>query len=71
MEVFDVTHFGSKFNVFRRFFRSENFVGWLKQRQKEVNHKLQLLHLEILCNSVRILDSFFVGDSIFLPFSNF
>ncbi|KAH9508011.1 Protein dennd6a [Bulinus truncatus] len=37
--------------LYRRFFRSPNFEGWYYQRQKEVNQKLQLLHLEALSNA--------------------
>ncbi|CAL1527157.1 unnamed protein product [Lymnaea stagnalis] len=38
-------------SLYRRFFRSPNFEGWYYQRQKEVNQKLQLLHLEALSNA--------------------
>ena len=34
--------------LYRRFFRSPNFVGWYDQRHREVTQKLQLLHLEAL-----------------------
>lgn len=38
--------------LYRRFFRSPNFEGWYQHRQSEVNQKLQVLHLEALCNAV-------------------
>ncbi|XP_059167731.1 protein DENND6A-like isoform X2 [Physella acuta] len=38
-------------SLYRRFFRSPNFEGWYYQRQKEMNQKLQLLHLEALSNA--------------------
>ncbi|BFZ08313.1 hypothetical protein BsWGS_11351 [Bradybaena similaris] len=38
-------------SLYRRFFLSPNFEGWYYQRQKEVNQKLQLLHLEALSNA--------------------
>ena len=34
--------------LYRRFFKSPNFVGWYTQRHREVNQKLQILHLECL-----------------------
>ena len=34
--------------LYRRFFKSPNFVGWYHQRHREVSQKLQLLHLESL-----------------------
>lgn len=37
--------------LYRRFFRSPNFEGWYQHRQSEVNQKLQVLHLEALCNA--------------------
>ncbi|XP_012944866.1 protein DENND6B isoform X3 [Aplysia californica] len=38
-------------SLYKRFFRSPNFEGWYYQRQREVNQKLQLLHLEALSNA--------------------
>ncbi|GFO44537.1 sarcolemmal membrane-associated protein [Plakobranchus ocellatus] len=38
-------------SLYRRFFRSPNFEGWYHQRQREVNQKLQILHLEALGNA--------------------
>ena len=38
----------------RRFFRSPNFEGWYHQRQREVNQKLQILHLEALSSAVSL-----------------
>uniref|UniRef100_A0A914WA65 UDENN domain-containing protein n=1 Tax=Plectus sambesii TaxID=2011161 RepID=A0A914WA65_9BILA len=40
---------GNWTGLYRRFVESANFDGWLRQRRKEVDHKLQLLHLEVLC----------------------
>jgi len=37
--------------LYKRFFKSPNFVGWYSQRYKEVSQKLQLLHLESLAES--------------------
>ena len=37
--------------LYKRFFKSPNFVGWYSQRIKEVSQKLQLLHLESLAES--------------------
>ncbi|XP_048743475.1 protein DENND6A-like isoform X3 [Ostrea edulis] len=37
--------------LYRRFFRSPNFEGWYQHRQIEVNQKLQILHMEALCNA--------------------
>ena len=38
--------------VCRRFFKCPNFEGWYYQRQREVNQKLQVLHMDALSNSV-------------------
>ncbi len=38
-------------SLYRRFFRSPNFVMWYNQRHREVAQKLQLLHLESLAES--------------------
>ena len=37
--------------LYQRFFRSSNFEGWYKLRQHEVNQKLQVLHLEAICEA--------------------
>lgn len=34
--------------LYRRFFKSPNFVGWYNTRHKEVSSKLSVLHLESL-----------------------
>jgi len=34
--------------LYKRFFKSPNFVGWYNQRHREVSQKLQLLHLQSL-----------------------
>ncbi|XP_070559229.1 protein DENND6A-like isoform X2 [Ptychodera flava] len=42
---------GDWIGLYRRFFKSSNFEGWLRNRQQEVNQKLSLLHLEALCDA--------------------
>ncbi|OWF45695.1 protein DENND6A-like isoform X2 [Mizuhopecten yessoensis] len=37
--------------LYRKFFKSQNFEGWYYHRQYEVNQKLQVLHMEALCDS--------------------
>ncbi|XP_076468709.1 protein DENND6B-like isoform X3 [Babylonia areolata] len=37
--------------LYRRYFKSPNFEGWYYQRQREVNQKLQVLHMDALCDS--------------------
>ncbi len=37
--------------LYRRFFRSPNFVCWYNQRHREVSSKLRLLHLESLAEA--------------------
>ncbi|XP_071081895.1 protein DENND6B-like isoform X1 [Haliotis cracherodii] len=37
--------------LYRRFFRSPNFEGWYFERQQEVNKKLQILHMDVLCSA--------------------
>ena len=37
--------------LYKRFFKSPNFVSWYNQRHREVAQKLQLLHLESLAES--------------------
>ncbi|KAL5014632.1 hypothetical protein ScPMuIL_008902 [Solemya velum] len=37
--------------LYQRFFRSQNFEGWYHHRQHEVNQKLQILHIEALCEA--------------------
>ncbi|XP_074609232.1 protein DENND6A-like isoform X1 [Acropora palmata] len=34
--------------LYRKFFKSANFEGWLRQRRQEIRQKLELLHLEAL-----------------------
>lgn len=36
----------------RKFFLSANFEGWFKTRKEEVNRKLEILHLETICDAV-------------------
>ena len=36
----------------RKFFKSANFEGWLRHRQREIRQKLELLHLEALGKAV-------------------
>ncbi|XP_071960057.1 protein DENND6A-like [Antedon mediterranea] len=37
--------------LYKKFFISGNFEGWLHHRQKEVNQKLSLIHLEAVCSA--------------------
>lgn len=37
---------------FRKFFKSPNFDGWYRHRHKEMSHKLESLHLEVICEAV-------------------
>ena len=53
--------------LYRRFFKSPNFVCWYNHRHREVAQKLQLLHLESLAES-RIEVLFFQN---YLPSSLF
>lgn len=39
----------------RRFFKSPHFDGWYRQRHREMAHKLEALHLEALCEAVRMV----------------
>ncbi len=53
--------------LYKRFFKSPNFVSWYNQRHREVAQKLQLLHLESLAESrievlpVSLLINFYVS----------
>lgn len=44
----------TSFCSFRSFFKSANFEGWFRNRQYEIQQKLQLLHLEALSVAVCI-----------------
>ncbi|KAK3103615.1 hypothetical protein FSP39_020536 [Pinctada imbricata] len=37
--------------LYRKYFKSQNFEGWYQHRQFEVNQKLQVLHMEALCEA--------------------
>lgn len=37
----------------RRFFKSPHFDGWYRQRHREMTQKLEVLHLEAICEAVR------------------
>ncbi|XP_053113227.1 protein DENND6B isoform X2 [Hemicordylus capensis] len=39
---------GDWVGLYRQFFRSPNFDGWYRQRQQEMTHKLEALHLEAI-----------------------
>ena len=41
--------------LYKRFFRSNNFEGWYYNRQYEVNQKIQVLHMEALCQAVSFI----------------
>lgn len=42
---------GDWMGLYRKFFRSLNFDGWYRQRQKEMTQKLESLHLEVICDA--------------------
>ncbi|XP_061493918.1 protein DENND6B [Rhineura floridana] len=42
---------GDWMGLYRRFFRSPNFDGWYRQRQRDMMHKLEALHLEAICEA--------------------
>lgn len=42
---------GDWVGLYRKFFRSPNFDGWYRQRQKEMTQKLESLHLEVICDA--------------------
>ncbi|XP_039617464.1 protein DENND6B [Polypterus senegalus] len=46
---------GDWMGLYRRFFRSPNFDGWYRLRHKEMSHKLESLHLEVLCEADLLL----------------
>ena len=51
--------------LYRRFFKSPNFVCWYNQRHKEVAQKLQLLHLESLAESrIEVIMNLFIFESV-------
>lgn len=56
--------------LYHRFFRSSNFEGWYKLRQHEVNQKLQVLHLEVICEAVSTTNVTLLLF-IFFSYSNF
>ena len=37
----------------RKFFTSANFECWLHNRRREINQKLQALHIQAICQAVR------------------
>ncbi|XP_073228779.1 protein DENND6A-like isoform X2 [Porites lutea] len=39
---------GNWIGLYRKFFKSANFEGWLRHREREIRQKLELLHLETL-----------------------
>uniref|UniRef100_A0A7N6F882 UDENN domain-containing protein n=1 Tax=Anabas testudineus TaxID=64144 RepID=A0A7N6F882_ANATE len=42
---------GDWMGLYRKFFRSPNFNGWYRQRNKEMTQKLESLHLEVICDA--------------------
>ncbi|XP_065909564.1 protein DENND6B-like isoform X2 [Dysidea avara] len=44
-------HKGNWTALYRAFFKTPNFVGWLNTRREEANQKLRLLHLDMLCKA--------------------
>ncbi|XP_059510522.1 protein DENND6B isoform X2 [Stegostoma tigrinum] len=42
---------GDWVGLYRRFFKSPNFDGWFRMRYQEMCKKLEILHLEVLCEA--------------------
>uniref|UniRef100_UPI00398E83BF protein DENND6B isoform X7 n=1 Tax=Pristiophorus japonicus TaxID=55135 RepID=UPI00398E83BF len=42
---------GDWVGLYRRFFKSPNFDGWFRMRYQEMCRKLEILHLEVLCEA--------------------
>ncbi|XP_028609562.1 protein DENND6B isoform X3 [Grammomys surdaster] len=42
---------GDWLGLYRRFFKSPHFDGWYRQRHKEMAQKLEVLHLEAICEA--------------------
>nr|XP_006004149.1 PREDICTED: protein DENND6B [Latimeria chalumnae] len=42
---------GDWLGLYRHFFKSPNFEGWYRQRHREMNQKLEALHLEVICEA--------------------
>lgn len=42
---------GNWVGLYRKFFYTPNFEGWLRYRQQEINQKLQALHIEAMCQT--------------------
>lgn len=42
---------GNWTGLYKKFFKSPNFEGWFKHRREEINQKLEILHLEAICNA--------------------
>ncbi|XP_067861380.1 protein DENND6B isoform X4 [Heptranchias perlo] len=42
---------GDWLGLYRRFFKSPNFDGWFRMRYQEMCKKLEILHLEVLCEA--------------------
>uniref|UniRef100_A0A8B9JKR0 DENN/MADD domain containing 6Aa n=1 Tax=Astyanax mexicanus TaxID=7994 RepID=A0A8B9JKR0_ASTMX len=45
---------GDWIGLYRQFLKSPNFDGWFRNRRKEMTQKLEALHLEALCDELRI-----------------
>lgn len=50
----------------RKFFGTANFESWLRYRQHEVNQKLEVLHIEAMCQAVSIISDYL---HVYLTFS--
>lgn len=42
---------GDWLGLYRRFFKSPHFDGWYRQRHREMTQKLEVLHLEAICEA--------------------
>uniref|UniRef100_A0AAY4AWH9 UDENN domain-containing protein n=1 Tax=Denticeps clupeoides TaxID=299321 RepID=A0AAY4AWH9_9TELE len=45
---------GDWIGLYRQFLKSPNFDGWFRNRRKEMMQKLEALHLEALCDELRV-----------------
>ena len=52
------------FHTLEVFFKSANFERWFRNRQNEIQQKLQLLHYEALSVAVRILTRLEANEDI-------
>jgi len=50
--------------LYKKFFRSINFSEWYNMRYKEAAEKLQVLHLEVISDTVRMKRIFYIWDIV-------